>query len=93
MQITADVFGLPAARPRLYETSGLGAAIDAAVGLGLHSDFPSAVKAMTHVGEVFEPDMNVHRLYEAIYRDIYKKMYQKLKPFYKRIREITGYPG
>jgi len=92
MQITADVFGLPAARPRLYETSGLGAAIDAAVGLGLHSDFPSAVKAMTHVGEVFEPDMNVHRLYEAIYRDIYKKMYQKLKPFYKRIREITGYP-
>ena len=29
MQITADVFGLPAARPRLYETSGLGAAIDA----------------------------------------------------------------
>ena len=47
---------------------------------------------MTHVGEVFEPDMNVHLLYEAIDRDIYKKMYRKLKPFYKRIREITGYP-
>ena len=34
MQITADIFGLPASRPHLYETSGLGAAIDAAVGLG-----------------------------------------------------------
>ncbi|MCU0484067.1 MAG: FGGY-family carbohydrate kinase, partial [Chloroflexi bacterium] len=30
--IAADVFGLPAARPHTHETSGLGAAIDAAVG-------------------------------------------------------------
>ena len=36
MQVTADVFNLPTSRPHLYETSGLGAAIDAAVGLGLH---------------------------------------------------------
>jgi sugar (pentulose or hexulose) kinase len=34
MQLTADIFGLPTARPHVYETSGLGAAIDAAVGLG-----------------------------------------------------------
>jgi sugar (pentulose or hexulose) kinase len=34
MQITADVFNLPAERPHLYETSGLGAAMIAAVGLG-----------------------------------------------------------
>jgi len=38
MQVTADIFGLPTAKPHIYETSGLGAAIDAAVGLGLHSD-------------------------------------------------------
>ena len=25
--------------------------------------------------------------------DIYKKMYRALKPFYERIREITGYPA
>ena len=36
MQLTADIFNLPAERPHLYETSGLGAAIDCAVGLGLH---------------------------------------------------------
>ena len=36
MQLTADVFGLPCARPHVAEASGLGAAIDAAVGLGLH---------------------------------------------------------
>ena len=92
LQLTADIFGLPTAKPHLYETSGLGAAIDAAVGLELHPDFKTAVKAMTRVGEVFEPDQGNQRLYEALYHDVYKKMYKRLKPLYKRIREITGYP-
>jgi sugar (pentulose or hexulose) kinase len=92
MQITADIFGMPAAKPHLYETSGLGAAIDAAVGLGLYPDFITAVKAMTHVGEVYEPDQKNHRLYDALYHDVYRKMYKRLKPLYERIREITGYP-
>ena len=34
VQLTADVFGLPVARAHTHEASGLGAAIDAAVGLG-----------------------------------------------------------
>jgi len=93
MQLTADLFGIPAARPHIYETSGLGAAIDAAVGLKLHPDFDTAVKTMTHTGEVFEPDPKNHRLYSDLYRDVYKKMYRHLKPLYERIREITGYPG
>jgi len=92
MQLTADIFGLPTARPRIYETSGLGAAIDAAVGLGLHSDFESAVKAMTHIGEVFEPNRENQDIYEQLYNDVYQKMYKRLKPLYERIREITGYP-
>lgn len=92
MQLTADIFGLPTARPHLYETSGLGASIDAAVGLGLHPDFKSAVAAMTRIGEVFEPDRKNHALYDALYRDVYKKMYRRLKPLYRRIRKITGYP-
>ncbi len=93
MQVTADVFGIPTARPSVYETSGLGAAIDAAVGLGLHRDFESAVAAMTHIGEVFEPDMKAHQLYDSLYGQVYKKMYKSLKPLYRRIREITGYPA
>lgn len=92
MQLTADIFGLPTARPHIYETSGLGAAIDAAVGLGLHSDFESAVKTMTRVGEVFEPNRENQGLYEQLYNDVYQKMYKQLKPLYERIREITGYP-
>jgi sugar (pentulose or hexulose) kinase len=92
MQLTADVFGLPAARPHLYETSGLGAAIDAAVGLKLHPDFATAVPAMTRVARVFEPNLQNHEIYDGLYTQVYLPMYHRLRPLYERIREITGYP-
>ena len=92
LQLTADLFGMPTIRPHLYETSGLGAAIDAAVGLGFYADFESAVNAMTRVGEVFDPNHQNHQIYDALYRQVYKKMYKRLLPLYQKIREITGYP-
>jgi len=92
MQITADVFGLPTARPHLYETSGLGAAIVAAVGLGLHPDFAAAVAAMTRVGQTFAPDPAAHAVYNGLYERAYKPMYGRLKPLYEAIRDVTGYP-
>ncbi|WP_314408232.1 FGGY-family carbohydrate kinase [Pseudomonas kuykendallii] len=93
MQLTADIFGLPAERPHLYETSGLGAAIDCAVGLGLHADFPSAIAAMTRVGQVFQPDPQAQAIYQRLYREVYQRMYRRLEPLYRSISEITGYPG
>ncbi|WP_043310085.1 FGGY-family carbohydrate kinase [Pseudomonas sp. ML96] len=93
MQLTADIFNLPAERPHLYEASGLGAAIDCAVGLGLHPDFPSAIAAMTRVGKVFQPNPQAVAVYERLYREVYLRMYKQLKPLYGCIREITGYPA
>ena len=92
MQLTADIFGLPVSRPHVYEASGLGAAIDAAVGLGLHPDFETAIKEMTRLGETFVPIPANQQLYDRLYRRVYKKLYRKLKPLYEAIREITGYP-
>jgi sugar (pentulose or hexulose) kinase len=92
MQLTADIFGLPAARPHVYEASGLGAAIDAAVGLGLHPDFSTAVREMTRVGDVFDPNPQTREIYDNLYQRVYKRMYQRLKPLYEDIRQITGYP-
>ena len=92
MQITADIFGIAAERPHTFETSALGAAIDAAVGLKLYSDFPSAVRAMTGTGRVFEPIKDNHKLYDDLYKKVYLKMYRQLKPLFKDIRDITGYP-
>ena len=93
LQLTADVFGLPTARPHLYETSGLGAAIDATVGLGLHPDFDTAVREMTRVGDVFEPDPRTRDIYDGLYHRVYKQMYRRLKPLYEEISKITGYPS
>jgi sugar (pentulose or hexulose) kinase len=92
MQLTADIFGLPTARPHLYETSALGAAIDAAVGLGLHPNFDSAVEKMTRIGRVFQPIPENHAIYDKLYRRVYQKMYKQLQPMYAEIADITGYP-
>ncbi len=90
MQLTADIFGLPTARPHVYEASGLGAAMDAAVGINIHRDFKSAVSEMTHLGDCFEPNRDTHAVYERLYREVYLRMYNKLKPLYQEIRDITG---
>jgi sugar (pentulose or hexulose) kinase len=88
MQIAADIFGLPVSKPHIYEASGLGAAIDVAVGLKMHPDFPTAVNAMTRLGETFEPDQGHYDMYNELYHRIYKRMYARLKPLYNEIREI-----
>ncbi len=88
LQLTADVFGLPASRPHVYEASGLGAAIDAAVGAGLHPDFSTAIHEMTHVRDTFEPDARTHAAYDELYEGVYKKMYSRLKPLYERMRSL-----
>ncbi|HEY7970246.1 MAG TPA: FGGY-family carbohydrate kinase [Candidatus Limnocylindrales bacterium] len=92
VRLTADIFGLPTGRPHTHETSGLGAAIDAAVGLGIHPSVPAAVGEMTRLAETIDPDPARHHLYEDLYRRVYRRMYERLKPLYQEIMEITGYP-
>jgi sugar (pentulose or hexulose) kinase len=92
MQITADIFGMPVQRPNTYETSGLGAAINAAVGVGLFENYETAVSKMTHGGDIFTPIEENKKIYDELYHGVYKKMYSRLNPLYKAIRKITGYP-
>jgi sugar (pentulose or hexulose) kinase len=88
MQLTADLFGLQTARPHVYEASGLGAAIDAAVGLGIHPDFPTAVKEMTRIGETFDPNPQVHSRYDALFHEVYLPLYARLKPLYEAMEKM-----
>jgi len=92
LQLTANVFNLPVERPHTSETSALGAAISAMVGLGRFANYNDALAAMSHVGERFLPEPAVAAQYQRLYREVYLKMYRQLKPLYKKIREITGYP-
>lgn len=90
MQLTADLFGRPALRAHTHETSGLGAAMAAAVGLGLHRDFPAAVAAMSHDGRRFDPDATRRATYDRLHREVYRRMYRQLAPLYRRLRDIGG---
>ena len=88
MQLTADLFGLPASRPHIYEASGLGAAIDGAVGMGIHPDFGQAVASMTHLGDTFQPDAKNHQLYNELFEQVYRQVYPRLKPLYETINKL-----
>jgi sugar (pentulose or hexulose) kinase len=93
MQIAADVFNLPAERPRVAEASALGAAMLAAAGLGWYPDARAAVAGMAQGGRVFSPDPAAVATCDALYRQVYRPLYGRLRPLYRRIRTITGYPG
>ncbi len=92
MQLTADIFNLPAEKPPTYETSALGAAINAAVGLGYYANYAEAVKNMCRTGEIYQPNAKNAALYRELYQDVYLKMYRRLRPLYANIRKIIRYP-
>ncbi|MCK7540968.1 MAG: FGGY-family carbohydrate kinase [Marinilabiliales bacterium] len=56
MQMTADIFNMETFRPHTYETSSLGAAINAAVGMKYFDGYDAAVGSMTRTGEQFSPE-------------------------------------
>src|SRR5690606_11505002 len=93
MQLTADIFNLPATRPHVHETSSLGAAMIGAVGLGLDRDFAAAPAAMTRPGRAFAPDSANVALYDGLHRRVYRPMSRRLRPLYRGIRDVTGYPS
>jgi len=92
LQLTADIFNLPTYRPHTYETSGLGAAITAAIGCGYFENYQHAIDAMTRVEQSFSPNQSNVHLYNKLYQQVYRKMYKQLKPIYQEIKKITGYP-
>lgn len=87
-QITADMFGIPVKRTDTYEATGMGSAMAAFVGLGEFRDYEEAQKAMVHLKDVFEPDMDQHRIYEELYREVFQNIYGKLAPLYEKLNEI-----
>jgi sugar (pentulose or hexulose) kinase len=68
MHIVADVLDRPAVRAAVPDAAGLGAAICAAVGAGVHPDWDTAVAEMVTPGPVFTPDPAGASAYREIAR-------------------------
>ena len=87
-KITADMFGIPVVRVQTYETSGLGAAICAFVGLKEYPGYDEAIEKMVRVSRTFEPDPDAHSKYARIFEKVYCPIYRRLRPVYKRIKKL-----
>ncbi len=66
-QFQADILGVPLLRPRVRETTGLGAAYLAGLGVGLWRG-PEALRDLWQLDRRFEPAMSADRR-EALYAD------------------------
>ena len=77
-QIKADVLGLPVAVMPGSDTAALGAAMIAAVGVGLHPDLSSAVAAMGRPGSVLLPQAENRPVYDQAYSR-YRELFEHVK--------------
>jgi xylulokinase len=90
MQILADVTQRKAETVRYPQEAGaVGAAMVAAVGLGIHPNFEALKKVVT-VDRTFEPQKGNHEVYDMLFRS-YQEAYQGLRGFYKRLNERRSF--
>lgn len=87
-QMMADIFGRTVYKVQTSETSGLGAAICAFVGMGVFENFSEASKSMIRIHRRFEPEPSSQAVYDKLYENAYRKLYRRLKPIYLAMEDI-----
>jgi xylulokinase len=81
LQIKADICEIPMCRMEFPESTSLGAAMIAAVGLGWFSDYEKAAAVGNRIQKVFYPREENRRVYEKGY-NIYRNLYKAVKPLF-----------
>jgi xylulokinase len=90
-QIKADVTGFPVEVPKVRETAAVGAAIVAAVGVGIHPDLEAAIEAMTATDRRFEPDPERVSTYDRVF-EAYIGLYPAIAPVLREAASVAGAP-
>ncbi len=80
-QIQADILGKTVLRMDVHETSALGAAMLAAISLGVYRDLEEAAENMVKVADRHEPNFEHHRKYLKAFK-LYRKLYDASKTLY-----------
>ena len=88
LQMKADICQVRLRVPQTTEAACLGAAILAAVGVGLHSDVVSCVGHAVHCDRAIEPQPKETCQYDCRY-GLYRKLYPALRPFHD---EMVSWP-
>jgi len=80
MQIFADVFNLEAVRNQVNGSASLGAAICAAVALGVYPNRDEAINNMVRVRDSFAPILENVAIYDQINETVYKHLATAMDP-------------
>lgn len=82
-QIKADVTGLPVTVPQTTETTAVGAALLALVGVGAATNLTEASRRAVRLVERFEPDPTAQAAYTELY-EFYRQTYFALLPVFEQ---------
>ncbi|MDD3705514.1 MAG: FGGY-family carbohydrate kinase, partial [Clostridiaceae bacterium] len=89
LQIYADVCQLPIYITEETEAMTLGAAMTAAIGAGVYSDYSAATEKMVKFKSTIMPDRNNKLIYDFYY-DKYIKTYERLKDMMHEVYETVS---
>jgi xylulokinase len=84
LRIMADVTGMTLQTPRVLEAGALGAAIFAAVGVGLYRDVEEAAGALVRIVEQYEPDGVRRAFYDRVYA-VFTELEDRVACLYGRV--------
>ena len=90
-QMMSDILGREAFVPRVRESSALGAAAMAALGIGIIPDL-AAVKKRIEIERVLHPDGENHRRYQKLY-EIFVNLYEDSVMGWERLRRVMEAEG
>jgi xylulokinase len=86
-QLKANILNKTIHIPEVKETTSQGAALIAAVGIGIFENFKQGSKATYRLKTTIEPDVSIHEKYKKVF-DLYKNLYEILAPIHHRIGEL-----
>lgn len=84
LQILADTLGQSLHVPRAAELGALGAAVNAAVGIGIYADHAQAIAQMNTIESIVTPNPDCFPHHDAGY-SLYKLAYHTLEPLFPRL--------
>jgi gluconokinase len=86
-QIQADILGKPVAHTKVEEASALGAAMLAALKLGVYKDLADASENMVRTVGYHNPNYEKHQKYLRMFK-LYKELYSASERFYEELSSI-----
>jgi L-xylulokinase len=81
----ADGLGVPVTIAECDETGALGAAMGAAIAVGLYPSYETAVSSMMRPKSTFEPDVTMRQHYDRRYA-IWTRLTAAMEPFWLDLR-------